>query len=476
MESHIPGKHIRFCCKDNLVWIQARCYHSQKKNDSMHKLKLVFSSLTPRHVAKAFCSCIAGSAGMCSHIVGLLKQLIHYVLMKLKYVPVDLTCTQMQQSWHKPRPTEIEPAPVMSIAYCKAKQSTSQAKKNPVVCSLYEARAKSVQDYNFEQQHDLKSGLMDDHPSCAFAQLLPDNPPEEFVSTPFGCTPKGSILSYQALEYEKPQANGSTEETSQEFPALPIGILDKAPCVFEIESEEQRTELSKINITLDEAHSLERLTREQSQSTKWQQSRVGRVTASRFGDVLLRQSLPSESFINSFFNNKEYTTMPVQINHGIKNEVKARNAYCSRTGFTVYKCGLVVNPSVPWLGASPDGLVKDPAEQNSFGLLEIKCPYTQRFSTVEDACSDSSFFAEIKSGSVTLKENHKHFFQIQGQMALSKIPWCDFVIYTHCNFTIQRIRFNDNLWNDMQMKLTEFYFKYILPKTCTLAQETNVNS
>ena len=126
---------------------------------------------------------------------------------------------------------------------------------------------------------------------------------------------------------------------------------------------------------------------------------MGRVTASRFGDVLLRQSLPSEAFINSFFNNKEFTTMPVQITHGIQNEVKARNAYCSRTGFTVHRCGLVVNPSVPWLGASPDSLVKDSAEQNSFGLLEIKCPYTQCFSTVEDACSDSSFFAKIKSGS-----------------------------------------------------------------------------
>ena len=107
MESYIPGKHIQFCCKDNLVWIQARCYRSQKENDSMHELKVVISSHAPHHVAKASCSCIAGSAGMCSHIVGLLKQLIHYVLMKLHCVPVDLTCTQMQQSWNKPRPTEL---------------------------------------------------------------------------------------------------------------------------------------------------------------------------------------------------------------------------------------------------------------------------------------------------------------------------------------------------------------------------------
>ena len=35
-------------------------------------------------------------------------------------------------------------------------------------------------------------------------------------------------------------------------------------------------------------------------STKWKESRVGRVTASRFGDVLLRRSPPTASFINTF--------------------------------------------------------------------------------------------------------------------------------------------------------------------------------
>ena len=39
--------------------------------------------------------------------------------------------------------------------------------------------------------------------ACAFAQLLPDKPPEEFINTPFGSTPKGNVLPYQALEYEK---------------------------------------------------------------------------------------------------------------------------------------------------------------------------------------------------------------------------------------------------------------------------------
>lgn len=37
------------------------------------------------------------------------------------------------------------------------------------------------------------------------------------------------------------------------------------------------------------------------------------------------------------------------------------------------KCGLVIHPDAPWLGAMPDGLVYDPLERPSFGLVEIKC-------------------------------------------------------------------------------------------------------
>ena len=88
--------------------------------------------------------------------------------------------------------------------------------------------------------------------------------------------------------------------------------------------------------------------------------------------------------MKSFLERKEYSSLPVQLKHGRENEVKARNAYISSTGLMVRLCGLVVNPTLPWLGASPDGLVLDPLE-TSFGILEIKCPYTYRLSTVEEA-------------------------------------------------------------------------------------------
>ena len=98
MEGYIPGKHVMFCSKDGVIWIKARCYHSQKKHDTMHEVKVAIANEYPHHVTRATCSCVAGKAGMCSHVIGLLKQIIHYAMMKFKSVPEDLSCTQMQQS------------------------------------------------------------------------------------------------------------------------------------------------------------------------------------------------------------------------------------------------------------------------------------------------------------------------------------------------------------------------------------------
>jgi hypothetical protein len=64
-------------------------------------------------------------------------------------------------------------------------------------------------------------------------------------------------------------------------------------------------------------------------------------------------------------------------------------------------------------------------------LLEIKCPYKWRNSTVEEACKSSYFYCYLdKNNSVTLKRNSRYFTQVQGQMAVCKYSKCEFVVYT----------------------------------------------
>ena len=205
---YIPGKYVMFCLKDEVVWIKARCYHSQKKHATMHDVKVAITTQHLCHVIRAFCTCVAGKAGMCSHVIGLLKQIIHYVMMKCKSVPEDLCCTQMQQTWHKPRPIHIEAEPVMNVTFCKAKQGVAMdSKQNPAVCSLCEARASAVQEYSHAQQLRLKEGLIKYKPT---SQILSQNSAERMIATFFGAAPKGSILSYQSLEYETEKEDRQT--------------------------------------------------------------------------------------------------------------------------------------------------------------------------------------------------------------------------------------------------------------------------
>ena len=136
--------------------------------------------------------------------------------------------------------------------------------------------------------------------------------------------------------------------------------------------------------------------------------------------------------------------------------------------FTVYEAGLVINPCLLFLGASPDGKVFDPTDRDSFGLLEIKAPYTWRNCTFLEACQDKNFICHIVDGSPQLKINHKsgYYSQVQGQLALSGLAWSDFVVFLtgSRNIHVQRIYFDAAYWmHTILPKLLPFYFDHALP-------------
>ena len=113
-------------------------------------------------------------------------------------------------------------------------------------------------------------------------------------------------------------------------------------------------------MTLDEVHILEKSTCQQL-SAKWKESRIGRLLHRilvRFcyighhhqnpllilSLIYTRQHCTTPAPIN---HTRQHFTTPAPINHGLQNEIKAYNAYCSKTSFVTHACGLVVNPSLP---------------------------------------------------------------------------------------------------------------------------------
>ena len=67
------------------------------------------------------CTCAAGIAGRCKHILALLFQIIEYKQLDMTEILDQLTCTQLLQQWHVPRKDESdEPVLYENIAFKKA--------------------------------------------------------------------------------------------------------------------------------------------------------------------------------------------------------------------------------------------------------------------------------------------------------------------------------------------------------------------
>ena len=67
------------------------------------------------------------------------------------------------------------------------------------------------------------------------------------------------------------------------------------------------------------------------------------------------------------------------LKHGKLHELTARQNYTQYMKFVlkhdinVRESGLVIQPNLFWLAASPDGLVSDHSDSRKGGLIEIKC-------------------------------------------------------------------------------------------------------
>jgi len=99
----------------------------------------------------------------------------------------------------------------------------------------------------------------------------------------------------------------------------------------------------------------------------------------------------------------------------------------------VRETGIVIQPKLFWLAASPDGFVIDENTDKKYGLIEIKCPASKKNISVHELVQDPNFYVYLDNGKPTLKKTHSngYYSQIQLAMGLSGIKFCDFIVYTY---------------------------------------------
>ena len=120
----------------------------------------------------------------------------------------------------------------------------------------------------------------------------------------------------------------------------------------------------------------------------------------------------------------------------------------------VHEPGFVIQPSLFWLAASPDGLVAYQTSDKKL-LLQIKCPHTKRHMSPIDLVQDPNFYVNLENGNLVLKKSHStgYYSQIQLTMGLSGFDTCDFVVYTFKGLIIVRTEFDVSYLDNFIQKL-----------------------
>jgi predicted phage-related endonuclease len=184
-------------------------------------------------------------------------------------------------------------------------------------------------------------------------------------------------------------------------------------------------------------------------SAAWHAERAGKITASVLNDIVLEtedgavfksgprkgQAKPLPAYYLGAIRriaaeritgrSRDQIKAP-QLQWGHDVEPVARAAYEARTGLLVERCGFVVHPTYPYIGASPDFLV------GAAGGGEIKCPES----------------IEVHMGTLEDGLPEEHVNQIQGNLFVLGRSWWDFVSFhpaypAPLNLYVQRVQRDD---------------------------------
>jgi len=186
----------------------------------------------------------------------------------------------------------------------------------------------------------------------------------------------------------------------------------------------------------------------EQRTDEWFAQRLGKVTASRVGDVIAktktgpsasRDNYATQLVLERLTNAKGEFFSSTAMQWGTDTEPMARQAYELKCGVFVDEVGFIDHPTIDMSGASPDGLV----DKN--GLVEIKCPESK------------THMEYLLSG----KPPPKYIPQMMWQMACTGRSWCDFVSFdprfpTNLQIFVIKVEYDPTYVRMLELEITQF--------------------
>lgn len=232
--------------------------------------------------------------------------------------------------------------------------------------------------------------------------------------------------------------------------------------ISKLDDKQQKFVTEHLSVDKETIIQIENETLTQAASNRWYEERKKRITASNFGSVINRRpTIYPKSLLQNLLQSKKFKS--TACDWGKENEKHAIKCYEDITSNTVTKCGFIVNPKFPWLGASPDGLIS--LNNECYKILEVKCPFTKRDVSIKESCLDKSFCLKMENSTPKLKDSHIYYYQCQGLMAVTETLELDFMVYTDIDTHVEKIKFDALRWEGCFLpRLTKFYFDFLMDK------------
>ena len=478
-ERYISSDEIYTKVSEETFFVRGKCRASMKQEKRTMEIRI---DKTSSDVVNAYCDCPAGKSGYCNHIMGLLFEVASYSLNELKTVPEEVACTSKHRQWGIPSDKFKFPKAVMTTSISRTYTPNEEKKRENtgITCTLYDPRENWLLESFSERTKKLSESQQQKDPRIGFGHVINTNLPSTF--TKFGNFSIGSPLGYQLALFDPNfKIVSAFIPSGDESFKPPEGFLPlpHKPIPYDHETFPKNwglltyTEMSLLQgifpETLDASQNLEKDTIGQSKNEFWFQSRKNRLTSSQAHKIYIRK--------------RNFPTLIKELKDGLKNVPKSvRNAldhgkefesvalekffdfltWKLKQNVCIRSTGLVVQSSLFWIGASPDGLM---IESSGPVLIEIKCPYSKRNLSPSQIVEDPDFYVGLKDEKPFLKPNDTkgYYTQVQVAMGLSQLKKCYFIVYTFQGLVICVVNFDESYFIKVIHKLNDFYKFHYLP-------------
>nr|XP_034194691.1 uncharacterized protein LOC117610945 [Osmia lignaria] len=127
------------------------------------------------------------------------------------------------------------------------------------------------------------------------------------------------------------------------------------------------------------------------------------------------------------------------LEYGREKEANALRQVEDELGIHILPCGLFIDAVVPYLGATPDGIVDDDT------IVEVKCPKSAKDLSPAETIEQLSAIRRIFQGD-EMNTIHHYYYQVQGQLHITNRQCALFCLCMSKGMKIIKVPRNDTFW------------------------------